>query len=180
MPKSFDDEPAEDNNVAADPVPGMMPAAPAGFGATAQPSSFGAAPAVGGFGSTPAPAMGGFGAAAPAMPAASQPAPAMQQVDTSSFKDATIDPELAKEPWMKSYWRPAMGWLYLAVCAFDFVIFPVMWTVVQFWEKDIANDAFRQWMPLTLQGAGLFHMAMGAVLGIAAWGRTKEKEAGKN
>jgi hypothetical protein len=29
--------------------------------------------------------------------------------------------------------------------------------------------------PLTLQGAGLFHMAMGAILGIAAYGRTQEK-----
>jgi len=28
---------------------------------------------------------------------------------------------------------------------------------------------------LTLQGAGLFHIAMGAVLGIAAFGRTQEK-----
>ena len=33
-------------------------------------------------------------------------------------------------------------------------------------------------MPLTLQGAGLFHIAMGAVLGIAAFGRTQEKIAG--
>jgi hypothetical protein len=33
-------------------------------------------------------------------------------------------------------------------------------------------------MPLTLQGAGLFHIAMGAVLGIAAFGRTQEKVAG--
>jgi len=30
-----------------------------------------------------------------------------------------------------------------------------------------------------LQGAGLFHVAMGAVLGIAAYGRTKEKIEGK-
>jgi hypothetical protein len=29
-----------------------------------------------------------------------------------------------------------------------------------------------------LQGAGLFHVAMGAVLGIAAFGRTQEKLAG--
>jgi hypothetical protein len=35
-----------------------------------------------------------------------------------------------------------------------------------------------QWQPLTLQGAGLYHIAMGAVLGIAAYGRTKEKVAG--
>jgi hypothetical protein len=37
-----------------------------------------------------------------------------------------------------------------------------------------------QWQPLTLQGAGLFHIAMGAVLGIAALGRTQEKMAGAN
>jgi hypothetical protein len=37
-----------------------------------------------------------------------------------------------------------------------------------------------QWNPLTLQGAGLFHIAMGAVLGIAAFGRTQEKMAGAN
>jgi hypothetical protein len=35
-------------------------------------------------------------------------------------------------------------------------------------------------MPITLQGAGLFHLAMGAVLGIAAYGRTQEKMSGAN
>jgi hypothetical protein len=37
-----------------------------------------------------------------------------------------------------------------------------------------------QWQPLTLQGAGLFHISMGAVLGLAAYGRTQEKLAGAN
>lgn len=37
-----------------------------------------------------------------------------------------------------------------------------------------------QWSPLTLQGAGLFHMAMGAIIGVAAFGRTQEKLAGAN
>lgn len=82
------------------------------------------------------------------------------------------------EDWMQSRWRPAMGWMYMAVCVFDFIIFPILWAVVQFWENSVANDAFRQWNPLTLQGAGLFHMAMGAVLGVAAYGRTQEKVAG--
>jgi hypothetical protein len=77
--------------------------------------------------------------------------------------------------WINKKWRPAMGWMYMVVCIFDFIIFPVLWAGVQFWETQAANDAFRQWQPLTLQGAGLFHMAMGAVLGIAAYGRTKEK-----
>jgi hypothetical protein len=33
---------------------------------------------------------------------------------------------------------------------------------------------------LTLQGAGLFHIAMGAIIGVAAWGRTQEKLNGAN
>jgi len=82
------------------------------------------------------------------------------------------------ESWMNKRWRPLMGYMYMAVCVFDFIIFPILWAVIQFWESSVANDAFRQWNPLTLQGAGLFHMAMGAVLGIAAFGRTKEKIEG--
>jgi hypothetical protein len=88
--------------------------------------------------------------------------------------------EKKKEDWMNSKWRPAMGWMYMAVCTFDFIIAPILWAVIQFWETQAANDAFRQWQPLTLQGAGLFHMAMGAVLGLSAWGRTQEKLGGAN
>jgi hypothetical protein len=86
--------------------------------------------------------------------------------------------EQAKDDWMNTKWRPAMGWMYMGVCVFDFVLAPILWAVIQFWETQAANDAFRQWQPMTLQGAGLFHMAMGAVLGLAAWGRTQEKLSG--
>ena len=82
-----------------------------------------------------------------------------------------------KEDWMQNKWRPAMGWMYMICCLADFVIFPIMFTIVQFWGTQAANDAFRQWMPITLQNGGFFHIAMGAVLGIAAHGRTKEKIA---
>lgn len=83
-----------------------------------------------------------------------------------------------KEDWMQKKWRPMMAIMYMVVCVFDFILFPIMFTVVQFWEVEAANDAFRQWQPLTLIGAGLFHMAMGAVLGITAWSRGQEKIAG--
>ena len=86
--------------------------------------------------------------------------------------------EQAKDDWMNTKWRPAMGWMYMGVCIFDFVLAPILWATIQFWETQAANDAFRQWQPMTLQGAGLFHMAMGAVLGLAAWGRTQEKLSG--
>lgn len=83
-----------------------------------------------------------------------------------------------QEDWMTKKWRPMMAMMYMTCCLFDFALFPIMFTVVQFWEVQAANDAFRQWVPITLQGGGLFHVAMGAVLGVSAYGRTQEKVAG--
>ena len=74
--------------------------------------------------------------------------------------------------WINNKWRPAMGWLYMLTCFFDFVIFPILWSILQTVQ---GGQVTSQWQPLTLQGAGLYHIAMGAVLGIAAYGRTKEK-----
>ena len=68
------------------------------------------------------------------------------------------------EDWMQKKWRPAMGWMYMVVCFFDMVIFPILWALIQ----SLSHQQLVQWNPLTLQGAGLFHIAMGAVLGIAA------------
>jgi hypothetical protein len=78
------------------------------------------------------------------------------------------------EDWMQKKWRPAMGWMYMMICTLDMGIFPVLWSILQ----TVQGQPITQWQPLTLQGAGLFHLAMGAVLGIAAFGRTQEKLAG--
>jgi hypothetical protein len=85
--------------------------------------------------------------------------------------------EKKKEDWMNSKWRPMMGWMYMLVCIMDFVLFPILWSLLQAVSKGQVNI---QWQPITLQGAGLFHIAMGAVLGIAAYGRTQEKMSGAN
>ena len=81
-----------------------------------------------------------------------------------------------KEDWMQKKWRPAMGWMYMIICTLDMGVFPILWSVLQ----TVQHQTITQWQPLTLQGAGLFHLAMGAVLGIAAFGRTQEKIAGAN
>lgn len=75
------------------------------------------------------------------------------------------------EDWMAKKWRPMMGWTYMVICFLDMAIFPVLWSILQASLK----QPITQWNPLTLQGAGLFHISMGAVLGIAAYGRTQEK-----
>ena len=84
--------------------------------------------------------------------------------------------EKKKEDWMNSKWRPMMGWMYMLICTMDMVVFPILWSLLQ----AVTHTAITQWNPLTLQGAGLFHIAMGAVLGIAAFGRTQEKLNGAN
>lgn len=80
--------------------------------------------------------------------------------------------EKKNEDWMNTKWRPAMGWMYMIVCISDFVIFPALWSIVQAVHGGQVSD---QWDPMTLQGAGLFHLSMGAILGITAYGRTQEK-----
>ena len=92
-------------------------------------------------------------------------------------KPEISESEKKKEDWMNSKWRPMMGWMYMAVCVMDFVMFPILWSLLQSLSH---GQVTSQWQPLTLQGAGLFHIAMGGVLGLAAYGRTQEKMAGAN
>ena len=115
-----------------------------------------------------------FGAAAtPASAASSGYAPDRTAGAAEAVKggaESTI--ENTNTDWINNKWRPVMGWMYMLVCTCDFVLFPVLWSVLQAVSKGQVSS---QWQPLTLQGAGLFHLAMGAVLGVAAYGRTKEK-----
>jgi hypothetical protein len=98
-------------------------------------------------------------------------------MSTTEDYEKMSDSAKKKEDWMNSKWRPMMGWMYMVVCIADFVLFPVLWSLVQ----AIGDGKVEmQWQPITLQGAGLFHIAMGAILGIAAYGRTQEKMAGAN
>ena len=91
-------------------------------------------------------------------------------------EEVKSESEKKKEDWMNSKWRPMMGWMYMLVCMMDMVVFPILWSLLQ----TVTHTPITQWNPLTLQGAGLFHIAMGAVLGIAAFGRTQEKLNGAN
>lgn len=82
--------------------------------------------------------------------------------------------EKKTEDWMQTKWRPLMAITYMATIWFDFIVGPVIFNILQ-----LRNDgqAITSWIPLTLQGGGLYHVAMGAILGIAAWTRGQEKVA---
>ena len=96
--------------------------------------------------------------------------------NAASGADVLVAHDKDSTDWINKKWRPVMGWIYMLTCTMDFVVFPILWSLLQAMSK---GSVTMQWQPLTLQGAGLYHIAMGAVLGIAAYGRTKEKIEGK-
>lgn len=131
-------------------------------------NSYGSQPLGGGIGSST-----NFGAGAPQ----SGPAPNLTQAGSNAAQGADVLVANDNTDWINKKWRPVMGWIYMLTCTMDFVVFPVLWSLLQAMSK---GSVTMQWQPLTLQGAGLYHIAMGAVLGIAAYGRTKEKIEGKS
>ena len=158
------------------------------FGASASTTNggFGSPSAGGGFGSPSS--SGGFGATAQSTTSATNfgaSAPVQQQNQAELLKsgggamseggESTVALDKDATDWINKKMRPMMGWIYMLTCTADFVIFPVLWSLLQALSH---GQVTNQWQPLTLQGAGLYHIAMGAVLGIAAYGRTKEKVAG--
>ena len=79
--------------------------------------------------------------------------------------------EEAGESWIQYYWRPAMAWQYFAVCLFDFIIAPILTGVFHL----LSGTTYVPWVPLTLTNGGLYHLAMGTIVGVSAWSRSKEK-----
>lgn len=163
---------------------GFGSSAATGFGNNT--SSFGS-PASGGFGAS----SGGFGSPMGGMPAQqgvgngmgtmnnASTGNTMAQTSTAAAAAVNAGEETLVEnnntDWINNKWRPMMGWMYMGTCTFDFIIAPILWSILQ---ATYHGTVTSQWQPLTLQGAGLYHVAMGAVLGLTAYGRTKEKIAG--
>jgi hypothetical protein len=169
MPKLDEDDFVDPGNLpqiaqSKTPPPGQTAGGFGSFNSTpsssfGSPSGFGASPTSSNFGS------------APVNNSSAQAAGAMH-----SGGESTVKLDKAAEDWINKKWRPVMGWVYMLTCTMDFVIFPILWSLLQALSHGSVNS---QWQPITLQGAGLYHIAMGAVLGIAAYGRTKEKVEGK-
>jgi hypothetical protein len=66
---------------------------------------------------------------------------------------------------IRRFWRPAMAWLYFLIVLLDFIVFPIMFI----------QAGGTEYKPITLQGGGLFHVAMGAIVATASIGRSWEK-----
>lgn len=62
---------------------------------------------------------------------------------------------------------------YFIICMFDFMAAPVGLAIY----AAIRDIPYIMWHPLTLEGGGLYHLSMGAILGVSAWTRGQEKMA---
>ena len=99
--------------------------------------------------------------------------------------EASIDKEIVEkqlekedEHWVKSFWRPAMGWLYMLICFMDFVGFPLLTIFLPIIFKPFGLVMpYQAWQSLTLSNGGLIHLAFGAILGVSAFSRGQEKIA---
>lgn len=81
---------------------------------------------------------------------------------------------MKKSNWIRDTWRPAVGVTYIAICIFDFILFPIAWTLLMAFQGTTIQQT-SAWIPITLGSGGLFHLSFGAILGVYAWGRSKEK-----
>ncbi len=89
--------------------------------------------------------------------------------------------KIQEEHWVKAYWRPAMGWLYMLICFMDFVMFPAVAMFLPALLKGFGvTMQYTAWQSLSLSNGGLIHIAFGAILGVAAWSRGQEKITGTN
>jgi hypothetical protein len=64
-----------------------------------------------------------------------------------------------------------MGWLYGVICAFDFILAPIM--MVMF--AKVTGTPLVMWKPLTLEGGGLVHLSFASIVTMTAWTRGTEK-----
>jgi cation transport ATPase len=99
-----------------------------------------------------------------------------EREESRKDKDQQAKEEKGNEHWAKSFWRPAMGWLYMVICFMDFVGFPVLTIFLPIIFKPFGlTMPYTAWQSLTLANGGLIHIAFGAILGVAAFSRGQEK-----
>lgn len=73
---------------------------------------------------------------------------------------------------VKTYWRPFMAWQYFFVCIFDFILGPIGHSMM--YAFGFLSGAYVPWEAISLQGGGLYHVSMGAIIGVTAWTRGME------
>lgn len=96
--------------------------------------------------------------------------------------------------WLQ-HWRHIAAYVYMVICLVDFVIMPL----IVFYHNQVPDHALvglvgtlpqasqvdtlkilsmnHRWDPVTIRTGGIFHIAFGGILGVAALTRGQEKTA---
>ena len=95
--------------------------------------------------------------------------------------------------WLRRNWHTLAGTLYLMICAFDFIIMPIIYEMVHHpmppaMAVEIASklkdgaaqvemlqimEQQREWQPITLGASGILHLSFGAILGVGVWAQSR-------
>lgn len=89
-----------------------------------------------------------------------------EKLKDQAFYSRIADEQFYRTTWIRRFWRPFIAWLYAIIVLFDFLIFPGL----------MFADG-KTWQPLTLMGNGMFHIAMGAIVGASAFTRGAYEKA---
>lgn len=98
------------------------------------------------------------------------------------------------ELWLVKYWRPCAAWVFMIICLCDFIVMPAYMArheltidqIVTITDKLRPEDKLNaivqlskknEWTPLTTMGGGMFFIAFGSLLSVAAYGRFRVQEA---
>jgi hypothetical protein len=91
--------------------------------------------------------------------------------------DRRLNRRASDEGWFRAHWREFMAWSYGIVCLWDFMLAPIFFAWFSHYEH-LTNPIL--WTPLTTSGGGLYHVAMGAIIGVSSYGKTQENVTSMN
>ena len=78
-------------------------------------------------------------------------------IPAKAFADAIASSANRQEQsWLKTYWRPAIAWVYLITCVFDFILFPIAWSILQAYFSGTVDSA---WTPIRRINGGVIGLA---------------------
>jgi len=80
-----------------------------------------------------------------------------------------------QDDFFHSAWRPLCAYVYLAICIFDFILGPIIYNTLQFFNP---GQTVEMWTAISLQGGGILHLSFGAIIGIHTHSKTRERIAG--
>lgn len=75
-------------------------------------------------------------------------------------------------PLFELSWRTKLAKVYTIICVCDFIVFPILWSIIQIYKGGEVTNA---WLPITMANGGLLHISFGTILGVSAHAKMKER-----